>query len=88
MEKEYRNYSELPTMTWLFGSMSFAAICLLSHVFFNFPEPFSLIILAVGVVMFSISGAVFIVALVFPLILNSVQSKKTRKQENLPEETL
>lgn len=82
MEKEYKRYSELPTMFWLIGALAFAIVCLVVKNLFDLPEPFSLIILSVGIIMFSILGAVFIVALIFP-ILASVFPHKNKNRTDL-----
>lgn len=77
---EYRHYSEKPTLIWVSVIMILSALSLVTAVLANTAMALSLALFAIGVTFASIGITIFIIAVVYPAIIDKIS--KPRKYED------
>lgn len=81
MDKEYRNYTEKPTIMLLLGLMSLSTLAAVIMVSYKLPEALDWFLHIAIIIIASISFAVYLVAFVYPALCETF-CKKRKKDNN------
>lgn len=77
---EYRSYNERPTLLWVAIIMTISVFSLIAGVFLNASIVFSMVMFAIGITAASIGSTVFVIAVIYPAIVDKFS--KPRKYED------
>lgn len=79
--QEYRKDTERYTILWFAGIMILAVLCLIGSVLFPVTVQVELVLLSVGIILASIGVSIFLVAILYPAIMDALRKPKKYDDE-------